>query len=190
LAFETVGAIGFAGVSCAVRLVDETGQDVPPGEHGEIWVTGENVLKRYWNNPEATDMALVDGWFRTGDVARRDERGLHWFSDRLKHVVISGGENIYPAEIERVLRAQEAVLEVAVVGHPHPRWGEVPVAVVAARDESVTEQELLSCFDGQLARFKHPRHVLFCEALPRNAMAKVILADVQQLVREAMPEPS
>ena len=190
LAFETVGAIGFAGVSCAVRLVDETGQDVPLGEHGEIWVTGENVLKRYWNNPEATDMALVDGWFRTGDVARRDERGLHWFSDRLKHVVISGGENIYPAEIERVLRAQEAVLEVAVVGHPHPRWGEVPVAVVAARDESVTEQELLSCFDGQLARFKHPRHVLFCEALPRNAMAKVILADVQQLVREAMPEPS
>ncbi|MGB0865379.1 MAG: class I adenylate-forming enzyme family protein [Granulosicoccaceae bacterium] len=182
MAYETVGAIGYAGLGCSVRLVDETGQDVAVEEHGEIWVSGENVLQRYWNNPEATDLALVDGWFRTGDVARRDARGLFWFSDRLKHVVISGGENIYPAEIERLLRVQPGVREVAVVGHAHPRWGEVPVAVVVREDASITEQSLLACFEGELARFKHPRHVIFCEALPRNAMAKVILADVQQLV--------
>lgn len=185
-AFDTVGAIGYAGLGCAVRLVDETGVDVAEGEHGEIWVSGENVLSRYWNNPEASDLALVDGWFRTGDVARRDEAGLHWFSDRLKHVVISGGENIYPAEIERVLRAQPGVREVAVVGHAHPRWGEVPVAVVASDDPALDEATLLGCFDGTLARFKHPRHVVFCEALPRNAMAKVVLADVRALVRESL----
>jgi len=187
LATETLGSIGFEGSCCTVRLVNDIGQDVAVGEHGEIWVTGDNLLDRYWKNPEATALALVDGWFRTGDVARRDERGLHWFSDRIKHVVISGGENIYPAEIERVLRAQPEIKEVAVVGHPDSRWGEVPVAVVvAAPGESLSEQSVLACLNGNLARFKLPRHVVFVDALPRNVMAKVVLNDVRELVKNAL----
>lgn len=181
LAAETVGSIGFAGLGCKVRLVDEFGCDVKDGEHGEIWISGGNVFQRYWNNPEATDLALVDGWFRTGDVARRDERGLHWFSDRIKHVVISGGENIYPAELERVLREQPGVVEVAVVGCPDEQWGEVPVAVVVRDDPNLEQDTLLACFSGKLARFKHPKRVVFCPELPRNAMAKVILAEVREL---------
>ncbi len=183
LARETLGSIGFAGFCCAVRLVDENGADVEEGAHGEIWVAGANVMNRYWRNPQATALALVDGWFRTGDVARRDSRGLHWFADRLKHVVISGGENIYPAELERVLRELPGLREAAVVGYADARWGEVPVAVVVREDDALQAATVLDCFHGVLARYKHPRHVVFVEQLPRNAMSKVVLAEVRAMVR-------
>lgn len=180
-AFDTVGSIGRTGLYCETRLVDEAGRDVADGGNGEIWVRGQNTLTGYWNNEEATKANIVDGWFRTGDVARRDADGNFWFADRIKHVIISGGENIYAAELERVLRSHPAILELAVVGRKDERWGEVPVAVVVRRDPALTPEEVLSAYDGRLARFKHPKDVVFVDALPRNAMGKVLVDAVRKL---------
>ncbi len=190
-AFDSVGSIGRCGSECAIRLVRD-GADVPSGKNGEIWVKGGNILHHYWNNPHATDAALVDGWFRTGDIARRDAAGFYWFADRVKHVIISGGENIYPAELERVIQDVPGLLEMTIVGKPHAQWGEVAV-VVAVRDpnETATEQALrqrvLAAFAGQLARFKHPKDVVFVEALPRTALGKVQVDAVRALLSIAPP---
>ena len=142
---------------------------------------GPTVTTGYWRNPSETARSLTDGWLHTGDVARREADGLYWFMDRIKHVVISGGENIYPAELERVLRPHPKIREVAVVGRPDPKWGEIPVAVVAPAAE-ITEAEVLSAFNGALARYKHPKAVVFVEALPRNAMGKVVAAEVRAMI--------
>ncbi len=180
-ALTTVGSIGRKGSGCDIRLVQGDGQEAETGEPGEIWVRGDNVASRYWNRPDLTAGALRDGWFRTGDVARRDAAGLFWFTDRINHVIISGGENIYPAEIERVLRQHEMVAEVAVVGRADVRWGEVPVAVVAARGDT-NAQALLAALDGKIARYKCPRDVVFVDALPRNAMGKVLASQVRAMI--------
>ncbi len=180
-AMDHVGSIGTPGELCEIRLVREDGTEAAVGEPGEIQVKGPNILSGYWGAEEETARAFADGFFRTGDVAVKDEGGLFWFADRIKHVVISGGENIYPAELERVLRPHPKVREVAVVGRPDPKWGEVPVAVIAAR-EPMTEAEALGAFNGVLARYKHPRGVVFVEALPRNAMGKVVAAEVRKMI--------
>lgn len=180
-AFETVGSIGRAGSGCAVRLVGPDGQDVPEGHPGEIRVKGPNILQRYWNDPDLTAQALQDGWFRTGDVARRDANGLYWFVDRIKHVIISGGENIYPAELERVLRDHPAIREVAVVGRPDPKWGEVPVAVVVS-DAAIAQPDVADYLQGRIARYKHARDTVRVDALPRNAMGKVVAEEVRALI--------
>ncbi|MFN3262245.1 MAG: AMP-binding protein [Pikeienuella sp.] len=180
-AMENPGSIGRPGALCEIRLARPDGSEAAPGEPGEILVKGPNILSGYWRNEEETARAIVDGWFHTGDIALRDEAGLFWFADRIKHVVISGGENIYPAELERVLRPHPKVREVAVVGRPDPKWGEVPVAVIAPR-EPMTEAEALSAFNGVLARYKHPRAVVFVDALPRNAMGKVVAAEVRAMI--------
>lgn len=177
----TVGSIGRVGSQCQARLVQHDGRDAPDGEPGEIWIKGANVLTEYWRNPEETGRALVDGWFRTGDVATRDPAGHYWFADRIKNVIISGGENIYPAELERVLRRHPAIAEVAVVGRPDPVWGETPVAVIVRRD-ALTEAEVMAELDGQVARYKYPRAVIFVDALPRNAMGKVVAANVRAMI--------
>jgi fatty-acyl-CoA synthase len=168
-AMATTGSIGRAGSECEIKLALGT---------NEILVKGANTLTEYWNNPNETALAIKDGWFHTGDVAERDADGLYWFRDRIKHVIISGGENIYPAELERVLRPHPAIAEVAVVGRPDLKWGEIPVAVVVPKGE-LTEEEVFVAFDGALARYKHPREVVFTDALPRNAMGKVVAADVR-----------
>ena len=180
-AFDTVGSIGRTGLCCRTRLVDPDGNDVADGENGEIWVSGENILTHYWNNPTATEANIVDGWFRTGDIARLDEDGNHWFADRIKHVIISGGENIYAAELERILRGHEAIKELAIVGRGDEKWGEVPVAVVVREDPGLSREDVLSAYDGRLARFKHPKDVVFVDALPRNAMGKVLVDKVREL---------
>jgi len=180
-AMSSVGSIGRACPGCAVRLVGDDGRDVTPGERGEIWVRGDNVLVRYWNDPAETSRALRDGWFLTGDVAHRDRDGNYWFDDRIKHLIISGGENIYPAEIERALRDHPAVAEVAVVGRADPKWGEVPVAVVV-RAGPIDADGILAGLRGRIARYKRPRDVVFVEALPRNAMGKVVAADVRAMI--------
>ena len=180
-AFTTVGSIGRRGSGCDIRLVRDDGQAAETGEPGEIWVRGDNVASHYWNRPDLTAEALHDGWFRTGDVARRDAGGLYWFTDRIKHVIISGGENIYPAEIERLFRQHPNVAEVAVVGRADAKWGEVPVAVVTARGDT-TAQALLVALDGKIARFKRPREVIFVDALPRNAMGKVVVGEVRRMI--------
>ncbi len=180
-AFESTGSIGRAGSKCAIRIVRD-GQDAEDGEPGEIWVKGRNVANEYWRNPELTAEALKDGWFRTGDMARRDENGFYWFVDRIKHVIISGGENIYPAEIERILRDVPGVAEVAVVGRHDPKWGETPVAVVVSKG-GMSEDDVLGPLCGRIARFKHPKTVVFVDALPRNAMGKVVTAELRTLVK-------
>ena len=185
--FDSVGSIGQRGSECQIRLVDDLRHDVKAGENGEIWVKGNNTLSAYWNNDEATQENIVDGWFRSGDVARCDEKGFYWFADRLKHVIISGGENIYAAEVERVIRNLPGLAELAVVGRPDPKWGEV-VIVVAVRDaaeitsDDVLSERVLQAFHGKLARFKHPREVVFVEALPRTALGKVQVDAVKALI--------
>jgi len=179
---DTAGSIGRAGLHCEIRLVDENGRDVPEGDNGEIWVRGMNVLSRYWNNEPATKENLTDGWFHTGDVARLDSDGNYWFADRIKHVIISGGENIYAAEIERVLRTIAGIKEVSVVGRADPKWGEVPVAVVAMDDEAVADEAILTICEKELARFKRPKAIVRVPELPRNAMGKVLVDDVKAIV--------
>ncbi|MEM9852187.1 MAG: AMP-binding protein, partial [Pseudomonadota bacterium] len=172
-AAATVGSIGRPGAHVEVRIVDPEGRDCPPDTPGEIWVRGPNMFSQYWDDADATEAALSDGWFRTGDVGRRDAGGLLWFVGRLKHVIISGGENIYPAELERILETLPGLTEAAVVGRPDARWGEVPVVVAVSTAGGPDARGVLAAFDDQIARFKWPKDVVFLDALPRNALGKV-----------------
>jgi fatty-acyl-CoA synthase len=180
-AYDSVGSMGRVGLNTEVRVVDATGADVGPGVPGEVLVRGEHVASGYWNDPEATAKAFAGGWFRSGDIAEYDAGGLFWFKDRIKNVIISGGENIYPAEVERVLYEMPGIRECQVIGRPDARWGMVPVAAVVA-DAGVSREAVLQHFDGRLARFKHPRDVVFLAELPRNAMGKVRLDELARIV--------
>lgn len=171
------GSIGKAGLLCQIRLVDSNGQLVARGESGEIEVQGNNILSAYWNNNEATKSAINNGWFATGDVAHEDENGFYWFDDRLKHVIISGGENVYPAEIERLIATVPGVQEVAVVGKADAQWGEVPTAIVVGNVDEALVLEACS----SIARFKQPREVKFVDSLPRNALGKIQITAVKKL---------
>jgi fatty-acyl-CoA synthase len=165
---------GLPGLLCEARVVDEVGQETPPGVPGEVVVRGPNVLIEYWANEAATAEALREGWFWTGDIAVRDADGYFTIQDRKKNMIVSGGENIYPAEVERVLLEHDAVAEAAVIGVPDPRWQEVPLAFVVLRaGATVTVDELRAFVLTQLARFKVPRDVVFATELPRNALGKV-----------------
>ncbi len=163
------------GPGCEARAVDDAGQDVPPGTPGEVLVRGPQLFSRYWRNPAATEAALRDGWFHTGDVGTRALDGSWTVHGRRCDLIVSGGENVYPAEVERVLHEHPAVLEAAVVGRPDPRWQEVPVAFVVLRPAAKPcgADELKRHLLDQLARFKVPRDLRFVSALPRNAMGKV-----------------
>ena len=168
------GSTGWPGTFCEAKIVDDAGRDLPDGAAGEIWIRGPQILSGYWRNEAATREGIVDGWFRTGDIATRDRSGAYRVHDRKKNVVISGGENIYPAEIERVLLEHEAVAECAVVGRPDPRWGEVPVAHVVLRPGASCTAAVLSAHVlTQLARFKAPKDFVFAESLPKSALGKV-----------------
>jgi fatty-acyl-CoA synthase len=159
---------------CEARLMDDAEQEVPVGTPGEIIVRGPNVLLEYWRNETATAESIHDGWFHTGDIAVRDADGYFTVLDRKKNMIVSGGENIYPAEVERVLLEHTAVAEAAVIGVADPRWQEVPVAFVVLRSETpATAEELRAFLLPQLARFKVPRDFVFVEDLPRNALGKV-----------------
>lgn len=183
-AARTVGSIGRPAANVRIRIVGADGVDCEGGETGEIWVKGPNMFSHYWRDEAATTAALADGWFKTGDMAWRDKDGLLWFVGRLKHVIISGGENIYPAEIERLLENIPGLVEAAVVGRPDPRWGEVPVVVAAREPDGPTADEVLAACDGRIARFKRPKDVVFVEALPRNALGKVIVEESRRLALE------
>ncbi|MBW8636995.1 AMP-binding protein [Hoeflea sp. WL0058] len=184
-AFHTVGSIGRRGLHSSIRIVDAEGQDAPDGTPGEVWVKAPNCFSGYWNNPAATRDNTKDGWFRTGDVAVRDSNGLYWFRDRLKNVLISGGENIYPAEIERVLSELPGIGECCVVGRPDEKWGQAPVAVVTRADDTLTAETVHSALKERIARFKQPKEILFVDALPKNAMGKVVVDEVRRLVQTA-----
>jgi fatty-acyl-CoA synthase len=171
------GAAGQPGFFTDVRLIDAAGRDVTePGVRGELLVRGPHVMKGYWNNPEATAMAMdAEGWLHTGDVATADQDGYYWIVDRLKDMVITGGENVYPAEVENVLYAHPAIAEIAVIGLPDPRWGETVVAVVVPRrGDSVSLEQLRGFAGDRLARFKLPTRLELVAELPRTASGKVL----------------
>jgi fatty-acyl-CoA synthase len=182
-ALAAPGSIGLPALHGEARVVDAAGREAPPGIPGEIQLRGPHLARGYWGAPDATREAFREGWFASGDVGLRDAEGRYWFTDRLKHVIISGGENIYPAELERVLRTAPGVREGAVCGRPDPRWGEVPVAVVVPGPD-FEAGAVLRHFEGQLARFKHPRAVVTVAALPRTALGKVQVEALRALARE------
>jgi fatty-acyl-CoA synthase len=168
------GSTGLPGLVCEARVVDDSGTEAAAGAAGEVIVRGPNVFIEYWRNAAATAEALRDGWYHSGDIGTRDADGHFFIHDRKKNMIISGGENIYPAEIERVLIAHPDVAEAAVIGRADPKWQEVPVAYVVPRAGCTIEARGLETYLlTQLARFKVPRAYVFVESLPRNAMGKV-----------------
>ncbi|MBS0546195.1 MAG: AMP-binding protein [Proteobacteria bacterium] len=177
---ERLASAGVADACVEVRVVDEDGRPVALGEVGEIIVKGETVMAGYWNNPEATAKSLRDGWLWTGDVGTFDEDGFLTLKDRSKDMIISGGTNIYPREIEDVLNLHPAVAECSVVGRPHPEWGEDVVAFVVTRaGAQVTAAELdRLCLDN-IARFKRPKDYKFVDALPKNNYGKILKTELR-----------
>jgi fatty-acyl-CoA synthase len=172
--FSRPGSTGLPGLCCEAQIVDESGCEVPHGKAGEVAVRGPNVFSEYWGNQAATSEALREGWYFSGDIGTRDADGYFTIHDRKKSMIISGGENIYPAEIERVLNEHPAIAEAAVIGRPDPRWQEVPVAYVVRKEAAaVSAGEITAHAAAQLARFKVPREVIFVDTLPRNALGKV-----------------
>ncbi len=184
------GSCGKASTLCEVRLValadDASNTEPVLGEPGEIWVKGPSVMREYWRNPEATDAALVDGWYRTGDVAHADADGWLYVDDRLTDMIISGGENVYPAEIEEQLAHCPAVADAAVIGRPDPRWGEVPIVIAVSPGDAVNLDEaartaaVLDYLKPLLARFKLPAEIIWTDALPKTALGKVQKADLRE----------
>ncbi len=177
------GTVGKPIFHSEMKLVAENGRIVPPNQTGELLIKGPHVTTGYWLNPEATAEALRDGWFHTGDMARQDEDGFFYIEGRFKDMIISGGENVYAAEVEAIFLAHEAVAEAALIGQPDEKWGEVGVMVVVkANGRSVTEADLLNHCQGKLARYKIPKRVLFTDALPYSPYGKVIKAELRGLL--------
>jgi fatty-acyl-CoA synthase len=179
------GSTGLPGLCCEAKVVDDAGDEVAPHAVGEIAVRGPNVFFEYWGNAAATREALHDGWYRSGDLGSRDVDGYFRVHDRKKNMIISGGENIYPAEVERVLLEHPDVLDVGVIGHPDPKWQEVPVAYVIRRPGGSIDADGLKAHAlTQLARFKVPREIVFVEGLPRTALGKVQHFRLKQLMED------
>lgn len=172
-----------------VRVVDDEGRSLPAGEVGEVITRSDCVMEGYWNNPEATAAALRDGWLYTGDVGSMDCRGFLTLRDRSKDMIISGGSNIYPREIEEVLLRHPNLVEASVVGQPHPEWGEEVVAFVVTREGSaLTSQELDQLCLSNIARFKRPKHYRFLEALPKNAYGKILKTELRSMLEASRGE--
>jgi fatty-acyl-CoA synthase len=177
-----LGSVGKAQLHVDVRIVDREGRDLPAGERGELLIKGPGVTPGYWGQPEATAAAIEDGWLHSGDVALRDEDGYYYIVDRWKDMYISGGENVYPAEVENVIYQLEQVAEAAVIGVPDETWGEVGRAVVVLKPEQVlSEEDLIEHCRVNLARYKVPKSVVFVESLPRNPAGKVVKGTLREL---------
>ncbi|MGD8191317.1 o-succinylbenzoate--CoA ligase [Brevibacillus ginsengisoli] len=169
-----IGSIGKAVMFCDIRVVDDQGCDVKPGEIGELLIKGGNVMQGYWNMPEATAATIRDGWLMTGDLVTQDDEGFVYIVGRKKDMIISGGENIYPLEVEQVIGQLASVDGVAVIGISDDKWGEVPVAVVVVKaGHELSEAEVKSHCLKRLAKYKVPVHVSFVSALPKNATGKI-----------------
>ena len=169
----------------SIRVVDADGNDCPPGVPGEILVSGPHVMVEYWNRPQATAETLVDSWLHTGDLGVMDADGYISIRDRLKDLIISGGENIYPAELEDVLMTHPDILEAAVIGVPSERWGESPLAIVVRRGGSLREADVLNHCVGKLAKYKRPKQAVFVEEMPRNPSGKIL----KRVLRERFVGP-
>lgn len=184
-----IGSTGHAFFHTEIRVVDTDGNDVPPDEPGELIIRGKHVMLGYWKKPEATAETLRDGWLYTGDIATVDRDGCVTIKDRLKDMIISGGENIYPAEVESVLMGCDKIKEVAVIGQKSQRWGESPVAIVVPKDgvELQAEEVLAFCQD-KLAKYKQPKAVAFTNALPRNPAGKILKKELREKFSGPAPE--
>ncbi|KMO72920.1 long-chain fatty acid--CoA ligase [Mycolicibacterium chubuense] len=185
-ALRKLGSVGKVIPTVSARIVDEEMNDVPVGQVGEIVYRAPTLMAGYWNNPAATAEAFAGGWFHSGDLVRQDEEGYIWVVDRKKDMIISGGENIYCAEVENVLAAHPDIVEVAVIGRSHEKWGEVPVAVVVTRSSlrasgevALTLADLDRFLTERLARYKHPKALEIVEALPRNPAGKVLKTELR-----------
>ena len=173
-AVRKAGSSGKPVLHTEVRIVRPDGADAAVGELGELWVKGPNVTPGYWNRPDANASSFTDGWLHTGDATRVDEDGFYYIVDRWKDMYISGGENVYPAEVESVLHQLDAIAEAAIIGVPDAQWGEVGLAIVAVKPgHSLTETAIQAHCAANLARFKCPRLIRFVDALPRNATGKI-----------------
>ncbi len=179
-AIAKIGSTGKAFFHTEVRLAAADGSDCAPGEPGEILVRGPHVMREYWNRPEATAETIVDGWLHTGDVAVTDEDGFIYIQDRMKDMIISGGENVYPAEIEGILVSHPEIVEAAVIGQNDEKWGESPFAIVVSADDSLTADAVMAYCDNKLARFKQPKRIEFTDQIPRNPSGKIL----KRLLRE------
>lgn len=173
------GSVGKVIPTVAARVVDENMNDVPIGEVGEIVYRAPTLMSGYWNNPEATAEAFAGGWFHSGDLVRMDDEGYVWVVDRKKDMIISGGENIYCAEVENVLAGHPGIVEVAVIGRTHEKWGEVPIAVAAVSGDGLRLDDLDEFLTERLARYKHPKALEIVDALPRNPAGKVLKTELR-----------
>ncbi len=187
-AVAKAGSTGKAFFHTDIRIVDEAGREQTAGTPGEVLVRGPHIMKEYWNRPEATAETLVDGWLHTGDVAVMDAEGFVYIQDRKKDMIISGGENIYPAEVENVLLAHPAVKDAAVIGQPSAKWGESPLAIVVLQDGAADADttEILEFCRGRLARYKQPRAVEVVDDIPRNPSGKIL----KRVLRDRFPGPA
>jgi fatty-acyl-CoA synthase len=175
---------GIVPPSIAFRIVDSDGNEVPQGMAGELLLKGDNVFSTYWRQPEATKAAFTeDGWFKTGDIARQDEDGFLSLVDRKKDMFISGGENVYPVEIESLLAGLPGIKEAAMVGVPDAKWGEVGHLAVVVAENGPTESEILLYLSARLAKYKIPKYISFTEALPRTGTGKIQKNVLKQSLR-------
>jgi len=185
-----IGSIGFPNFYVDARVVDDADVDVPDGEVGELVLRGPACMPGYWRNPEATAEAIRDGWFHTGDLVRRDAEGFYYVVDRKKDMYKSGGENVYPVEVETFLRTHPQIHEVSVVGVPDQKWGEVGLAWVApAPGQTLTADDVIEFCRGNLARYKIPKHVRFLAELPRGDSGKVLKRELKARAAERLAQP-
>jgi acyl-CoA synthetase (AMP-forming)/AMP-acid ligase II len=182
-AIRKPGSIGLPLPDLQVRIVDpKTFEDVTPGEEGEIWLKGPAVTPGYWRKPRETSETFREGWFRTGDLGRVDADGYYYLTDRIKHIIISGGENISPKEIETVINRIDEVIESSVVGLADEKWGEMVVAAAVVKpDAALTPEAINDHCKQHLHNWKCPKRFVFVKALPKNTMGKVLKKEVKKL---------
>lgn len=184
---QRLASVGRAQMLVELRVADAEGRSLPPGETGEVLVRGPSVVPGYWQDPEATAKTIRDGWLHTGDVGSLDAEGFLTLKDRSKDVIISGGTNIYPREVEEALLTHPRVAEVSVIGQPHAEWGEEVVAFVVARTPAPKAADLDAHCLTQIARFKRPKRYRFLDALPKNAYGKVLKTELRRMLAEGEP---
>jgi long-chain acyl-CoA synthetase len=173
------GSIGMPVPSTDIMLVDESGNEVAPGESGEMWVKGPQVMKGYFNRPEATDEIIRDGWLATGDIARADDDGYFYIVDRKKDMILVSGFNVFPNEIEEVAAMHDAVLEAAAIGVPHEVSGEVVKLFIVRKDDSLTAEAVIAHCRSHLTGYKVPKHVEFKEELPKTNVGKILRRELR-----------
>jgi long-chain acyl-CoA synthetase len=173
-------------VMAEVKVVDEDGNECPPGEVGEIVIRGEQTLTGYFRNEEGTRKAYEGGWFRSGDMARRDEEGFFYIVDRMKDMILTGGENVYSREVEEVIYTHPAVSEAAIIGLPDPTWGENVTAVIVLKPGmSATEADIITAVRDRLAGYKKPKKVIFIDEMPKTVSGKIIKKDLRERFKNA-----